>query len=58
MCVGMKTIGSCLLLLTFLALSGCSDWPGADGRYAVHDHGLQHGSPYPRLLTSLRGGSI
>ena len=41
----MKTIASFLLLFALFALAGCSDWPGADGRYAVHDHGLQHGSP-------------
>jgi hypothetical protein len=41
----MKAIASCLLLIALLALAACSDWPGADGRYAVHDHGLQHGSP-------------
>ncbi len=30
------------LLLALLALSilgGCKDMPGADGRYATHDHG-------------------
>jgi hypothetical protein len=45
MSVGMKMIVSSLLVLTLISLAACSDWPGADGRYAVHDHGLQHGSP-------------
>ena len=41
----MKAIAPCLLLIALLGLSGCNDWPGADGRYAVHDRGNQHGSP-------------
>ncbi len=41
----MKLVASVLILVILAALSGCQDWPGADGRYAVHDHGLQHGSP-------------
>jgi hypothetical protein len=28
-----------LVLCTPVALSGCKDAPGADGRYANHDHG-------------------
>jgi len=34
-------------LLAVLALPGCKDFPGADGRYATHDTGRdqRHGSP-------------
>jgi len=34
-------------LLAALALLGCKDFPGADGRYATHDggHDQRHGSP-------------
>ena len=36
-----------IALLAALALSGCKDAPGADGRYATHDTGRdqRHGSP-------------
>jgi hypothetical protein len=32
-------------LVVAVALSGCKDFPGADGRYASHDRGNTHGSP-------------
>jgi hypothetical protein len=43
----MKAIAPALLVLALAlaTLSSCKDVPGADGRYAVHDRGLQHGSP-------------
>ena len=36
-----------IALLAALALAGCKDVPGADGRYATHDTGRdqRHGSP-------------
>jgi hypothetical protein len=36
-----------IALLVALALLGCKDFPGADGRYATHDggHDQRHGSP-------------
>jgi len=36
-----------IALLAALALPGCKDVPGADGRYATHDTGRdqRHGSP-------------
>ena len=37
-----------VLLLALMGvglLSGCKDFPGADGRYATHDRGNTHGSP-------------
>ncbi len=40
---------SALLVTLFaaLALLGCKDFPGADGRYATHEdaHDQRHGSP-------------
>jgi hypothetical protein len=41
----MRVIAAMLAVLAVVALSGCKDVPGADGRYAVHDGGNQHGSP-------------
>jgi hypothetical protein len=36
-----------IALLVALALLGCKDFPGADGRYATHEdgHDQRHGSP-------------
>lgn len=43
----MKPIVAALMLfVAALALAGCKDAPGADGRYATHDRGQNNrGSP-------------
>jgi hypothetical protein len=43
----LTTLATRLALAVFAAfvLSGCKDFPGADGRYATHDRGNTHGSP-------------
>lgn len=43
----MKPIVAALLLIVVgLGLTGCKNAPGADGRYATHDHGQNNrGSP-------------
>jgi hypothetical protein len=41
----MKAIAA-LMLAALACLAGCKDFPGADGRYATHDHGQNNrGSP-------------
>jgi hypothetical protein len=36
----MKRLAAALLAVLAIAfLAGCADAPGADGRYATHDHG-------------------
>ncbi|HEY6983496.1 hypothetical protein [Reyranella sp.] len=43
----MRTLAVVALALFAVAFSaGCKDLPGADGRYATHDHGQNNrGSP-------------
>ncbi len=41
----LKFIAMLIALCAGLALAGCKDFPGADGRYATHDRGNTHGSP-------------
>lgn len=36
------TLGLLLLAAAF-GLAACKDFPGADGRYATHDHGANNG---------------
>jgi hypothetical protein len=40
----MRVIAIILALLAVTAVSGCKDFPGADGRYAVRGDN-EHGSP-------------
>ncbi len=35
----MKLLATVLALFAVVLLSGCAGAPGADGRYATHDHG-------------------
>ena len=42
---GMRVIAAMIAVFAGIALSGCKDAPGADGRYAMHDGGNRHGSP-------------
>ena len=35
----MRSLAILLALFAALVLMGCKDVPGADGRYANHDHG-------------------
>jgi len=43
--VCMKAI-TALAMVALVSLAGCKDFPGADGRYATHDHGQNNrGSP-------------
>jgi len=42
----MRPILALLALFAFTLLGGCDNVPGADGRYATHDHGQNNrGSP-------------
>ena len=34
-----------ILLLTAFHVAACKDAPGADGRYATHDHGALNNGP-------------
>jgi hypothetical protein len=42
----MKPIVTALILLLIgLGVAGCAGAPGADGRYATHDHGYNNRGP-------------
>jgi hypothetical protein len=40
----MKALAA-LLLVALSSVAGCKDMPGADGRYATHDHGALNSGP-------------
>ena len=46
----MRIVAIALALLLGALVGGCKDMPGADGRYATHDHGaLNRGNASPGL---------